>query len=178
MKNKTAGYMILIVVGLLGFITFSFNRALTDIVNTSCSHGASCPMWGSIKFQTNVSIAIIIAVALIGVYLIFSGEDEKLIKEIEQKILPKISKKIKTVKEVKPKKITKEQYSEVIKNLEKDEKLIFKNLIESQGSILQSELVKKTSLSKVRITRILDKLEGKSLIERRRRGMTNIVILK
>ena len=32
--------------------------------------------------------------------------------------------------------------------------------------------------SKVKITRILDRLEGKHLVNRERRGMTNIVILR
>ena len=59
-----------------------------------------------------------------------------------------------------------------------DEKLILEKVIESEGTIFQSELVDKTSLTKVKITRILDKLEGKGLIERKRRGMTNVVVLK
>ena len=34
------------------------------------------------------------------------------------------------------------------------------------------------ALNKVKITRILDKLEGMGILERKRRGMTNVVILK
>lgn len=36
----------------------------------------------------------------------------------------------------------------------------------------------KTGLTKVKVTRILDRLEGREIIERKRRGMTNVVILK
>ena len=51
-------------------------------------------------------------------------------------------------------------------------------LLHGQGSAYQSDLIKETQLTKVKITRILDHLEGKQLIERKRRGMTNIIILK
>ena len=42
----------------------------------------------------------------------------------------------------------------------------------------QSDVMKELELSKVKVTRILDRLEGKGILERKRRGMTNIVILK
>ncbi|MBI4983154.1 MarR family transcriptional regulator [Candidatus Woesearchaeota archaeon] len=51
-------------------------------------------------------------------------------------------------------------------------------VLREQGSAYQSDLIKETRLTKVKVTRILDKLEGRGLIERKRRGMTNIVILK
>jgi uncharacterized membrane protein len=44
--------------------------------------------------------------------------------------------------------------------------------------LFQAELIEKTDFNKVKVSRILDKLEGKGLIERRRRGMTNLVLLK
>ena len=87
--------------------------------------------------------------------------------------------KFKTIKQqIEPKKITKENYQKVMNTLDKDEKNILERIIESQGTIFQSELVDKTKFPKVKVTRILDKLEGKRLIERKRRGMTNVVVLK
>jgi uncharacterized membrane protein len=65
-----------------------------------------------------------------------------------------------------------------IKDLSPDEALIFNKVVEAQGTIFQSELAQKSGFTKVKVTRILDKLEGKGLIDRRRRGMTNVVILK
>jgi uncharacterized membrane protein len=44
--------------------------------------------------------------------------------------------------------------------------------------MFQSDIIEKTKLNKVKITRILDSLEAQNLIERKRRGMTNLVILK
>ncbi|MBI4438715.1 MarR family transcriptional regulator [Candidatus Woesearchaeota archaeon] len=63
-------------------------------------------------------------------------------------------------------------------NLEGEEKQVYTLIAESNGSMYQSDLAKETGYSKVKTTRILDKLESKGLIERRRRGMTNIVVLK
>lgn len=167
MKNRIAGFIVLGVAALIGFIIFSFNRALTNIVNTACTHGPSCPMWGTIDFQTNVSIGIMIFVVIIGLYLIFFGKEEKIVT------------KIKTIKpQVEAKKISKENYQKILNKLNTDEKLVFEKIIEAEGAIFQSDLVDKTKFSKVKVTRILDKLEGRGLIERRRRGMTNVVILK
>lgn len=167
MRNRIVGILVIGIAALIGFIIFSFNKALTDIVNSACSHGPSCPMWGTIDFQTNVSIGIMIFIVLIGLYLIFFGEEEKIIT------------KVKTIKQqIEPKRITKENYQEILNKLIADERLVFNKIIESEGAIFQSDLVDKTKLNKVKITRILDKLEGKGLIERRRRGMTNVIILK
>jgi len=167
MRNRIVGFLILGIAALIGFIIFSFNTAMSDIVNTSCSHGPSCPMWGTIEFQTNISIAAMVVVIVIGLYLIFFGREEKIIT------------KIKTIKpQIESKKITKESYQKVMSSLDKDEKFVLEKIIESQGTIFQSDLVDKTDFSKVKVTRILDKLEGRNLIERKRRGMTNVVILK
>jgi hypothetical protein len=167
MRNKIAGILILGIDLLIGVIIFIFNKALTQIVDTSCTHGPSCPMWGTIRAETNISVAIMIFVAIIGLYLIFFGEETKIIT------------KIKRVKEqIEPKKLTKANYEKIMKDLDDDEKAVLEKVIEAEGSIFQSALIEKTGYSKVKVTRMLDKLEGKEIVERKRRGMTNIIILK
>lgn len=146
----------------MGFIIYAFNRAMTEIVNASCEHGSTCPMWGTIDFQTNVSIAIMSFVIIIGLYLIFFGKEEKNISKVE---IQDIS-------------LKKENYEEILKVLTDEEKTIFESIIDSNGTIFQSALTEKTKYNKVKVSRILDKLEGRGLIERRRHGMTNVVILK
>ncbi|MCX6711533.1 MAG: MarR family transcriptional regulator [Candidatus Woesearchaeota archaeon] len=165
MKNKYFGYLIIGIALLIGFIVFSFNQALTKIISTSCSHGPTCPMWGTINLQTNISIGIIIFIILVGLAFIIFAKDETVIKKI---VKPQI----------KNKKVEKSNYQDIIKELDSDEKNIFEKVIESNGTIFQSELTEKTNLNKVKITRILDRLEGKGLIERKRRGMTNVIVLK
>lgn len=167
MRNKIVGVLIIGIALLIGFVIFSFNRALTDIVNTACSHGPSCPMWGTIDFQTNLSIGVMIFVIGIGLYLIFFGEEERIVT------------KIRTLKQqIEPNKITKGNYKKIMNTMSNDEKLLFGKIIESQGTVLQSDLIDETGFTKVKVTRVLDRLEGRGLIERKRRGMTNVVILK
>ncbi|MCC7575145.1 MarR family transcriptional regulator [Candidatus Woesearchaeota archaeon] len=153
MNNKQIGIIITSFAFLLALVIYFFNRALSQIVNTSCDHGPTCPMWGSITFHTNLTIALTIIVLLIGLYLVFFGE------------------KIKQEKKQKTK-------TTIPKNLEPEEKQIMQIIIKENGTMFQSKIVEETKLNKVKITRILDKLEGKGLIERKRRGMTNVVILK
>jgi len=165
MKNKQVGFLIIGIAAVIAIIVFLFNSAMTNIVNTSCSHGSSCTMYGEIKTQTYVSAAIILIIFIIGLVLIFSKESEKI-----------VFKKIKPIREaeLKPKKFSKKS----LDGLSSDEKKIVNLLLENKGSIFQSELVEKTGMNKVKVTRILDSLEARSLIERKRRGMTNIVVLK
>lgn len=167
MRNRVVGILVIVIALLIGFIIYSFNQAMANIVNNSCSMGPSCPMWGTINFQTNVSIGIMVFIIIIGLYLIFFGKEEKIVT------------KFKTLRQqIEPKKITKENYKKVMNDLNIDEKQVLEKIIESQGTIFQSDLVDKTKFGKVKVTRILDKLEGKGLIERKRRGMTNVIILK
>lgn len=65
-----------------------------------------------------------------------------------------------------------------LSKLDEEEKKIVELIKSKEGSAYQSDLIKETEWSKVKVTRILDKLEGKGIIERKRRGMTNIIILK
>ena len=58
------------------------------------------------------------------------------------------------------------------------ERQIHDLLVANNGSVLQAEIVRATGLTKVKVTRILDRLETMNVLERRRRGMSNIVILK
>ena len=162
MNNQNAGFIILGITLLIGFIIFSFNRALTQMVTVSCSHGSACPMWTTLAWQTNISIGIMVFVALVGVYLIIYGKQKTTYHKNKQISKPALDK---------------DNYQEIIKELNPEEKKIFEAIINEQGTIFQSKLVEETSFTKVKVTRILDRLEGQGLLERKRRGMTNIVIL-
>ncbi|MBN2420844.1 MarR family transcriptional regulator, partial [Candidatus Woesearchaeota archaeon] len=117
--------------------------------------------------QLMINGILLAFMAGMGIYLIFFSQEEKIIT------------KFKRIKEqIEPNKITKANYQKVISELDDDEKKVFEIILNAQGSVFQSELVSKTGLTKVKVTRILDRLEGKGLIERKRRGMTNVVVLR
>jgi uncharacterized membrane protein len=58
-----------------------------------------------------------------------------------------------------------------------EEKMVIDELKKAGGEITQKELVRKTGLSKVKIHRILNKLESKKLIKRYPYGTTKKIIL-
>jgi len=158
MKNKNVGYLIIGISIIIGIIVWIFNVGLKKIVEDTCTHGSGCSMYDTISLQTGFSLAIAGIILVIGLFLIFNKEDIKI-----------ITKKIHVETKRKP-----VDYSK----LDKEEKTVVQAIEESEGTIFQSDLVEKSGFDKVKVTRILDRLEGKQIIERKRRGMTNIVILR
>ena len=59
-----------------------------------------------------------------------------------------------------------------------DEKKVIELVINEGKAMFQKELMDKLEIGKVKMTRLLDKLEAKQFIIRKRRGMNNIVVLK
>ena len=162
MKNRNVGFLIIGIAVVIGIIVGIFNFGLRSIVTQSCGHGPECSMYETIALQTWISLAIAGLIGVIGLFLIFSKE------EVIEKIIVK-HKKVQVKEKKKP-----VDYSK----LDKDEKVVIKEVEDADGTIFQSDLVEKTGFSKVKVTRILDKLEGRQIIERKRRGMTNVVVLK
>jgi uncharacterized membrane protein len=156
MKNKNVGLIIIGIAIIIGVITFIFNTGLRSIISSTCSHGSSCSMYSSVSIETWISLSLAFIIAIIGVIIMFVRPEEKVI--------------IKTLKE-KRKKINTE-------GLDNNEKKVIEILQNENGAIFQSSLMERLGIGKVGITRLLDKLEAKQLIERKRRGMNNIVVLK
>jgi len=72
----------------------------------------------------------------------------------------------------------KAKQSSTVRSLSKSEKKVYDFLLSKGGVAFQSEIVETLNLSRSTVSIILDKLEAKGLVERRRRGMSNIVIVK
>lgn len=158
MENKQVGWLIIGIALVMIIVVLIFNSALRNIVGETCSHGPSCTMYDTIKTQTWISLAIVAVVIIIGLVIMFSKPKEKII--------------IKKIKEKEKKKKLD------LNGLDKDEKKVIELLQGENGAIFQATLMEKMEIGKVKTTRLLDKLEAKQLIERKRRGMNNIVVLK
>lgn len=159
MENKYVGFIMLGISAVIVAIIFLFQNAMREMVALSCGgdHGNTCPMYVTITQQTYLAIAIVGIVVIIGLVLIFTKPKEKII--------------IKKVKERKQKKKID------LHGFRQDEKDVFK-LVQVNGTIFQANLIEETGFTKAKMTRVLDKLEGHELIERKRRGLTNVVVLK
>lgn len=69
-------------------------------------------------------------------------------------------------------------FEEIADGLKEDEASVLRAIIASDGMIMQGELVEKTGLPKSTVSKCLDALEVRGLVERRRRGMGNVILLK
>ncbi len=159
MENKNVGYILLGVSILIVIIIFLFNSALRQIVTDTCTMAGhdSCTMDETISQQTYLSLAIVGLLIIVAIILIISKPSERIIiKRVKEK---KVNRKIDT------------------SDLKAEEKQVF-GIIRENKTIFQADLIEKTGFGKAKITRILDRLEGKGIVERKRRGMTNVVVLK
>ena len=70
-----------------------------------------------------------------------------------------------------------QEWETISEQLASNEELVYKTVLDADGVLPQSEIVDRTDLSKATVSRTLDSLEAKDLVERKRRGMGNTVLL-
>ena len=160
MENKNVGWLIMGISAVVVFIIILFNRALSSIINSTCTMEGhtSCTMTQTLNEQTYLSYGIVGIIVLIGLFLVFSKPNERLV--------------IKRIKDSKGKEIKLN-----LESLNSEEKQVI-SLVQKNKAIFQADLIEKTGFGKAKVSRILDRLENRGFIERKRRGMTNIVVLK
>ena len=159
MENKHVGFILIGVAILLIVIVLLFQNALKEVVASTCTaeeHSISCPMNEGINQQTYLSLGIVGLLIIIGFVLIFTKPKERI-------VIKKITEKKKKID---------------FSKLDRDEKKVIELLLKENNAMFQSALMEKLEIGKVKATRLLDKLEAKQLIERKRRGMNNIVVLR
>lgn len=159
MNQKYFGILLLII-GI--FLFLSIYSYTTTILNFSAELHKTCPLpeeicpyKRTVPFESYFGFALSIIVAIAGVYLIFSQKGMERAARVERTKIGKTA-----------------------KGLEGEEKQIYELLAKSDGTMFQSDIMQKSGFSKVKVSRLLDRLETKGLVERRRRGMTNVVVLK
>lgn len=160
MENKNVGWILIGLSVIIVIIILLFNSALNEIVDVGCGleHGDSCPMYDTISQQTFLSLGIVGLLLIVGLVLLFSKPEKEVI--IKTKKVHERKKKIDTSK------------------LDRDEKKVIDLLMKEGKAIFQADLMEKLEIGKVKTTRLLDKLEAKQMIERKRRGLNNIIVLK
>ena len=71
-----------------------------------------------------------------------------------------------------------DRWDETLEKLSNNQSAIYERLIEAEGELAQRQLVEETDLSKATVSRTLDKLEHRNLVERERDGMGNTIYLQ
>jgi len=160
MENKNVGLIIIGIAVMMVIIVLLFNAGIGEIASQTCDHADTCTHRDALQTQTMISLSIIGIIIIIGFVIMFTKPKV----EIKEKIV------VKKVKEKKKKIDT--------KSLEKSEKQVVELLQAENNAMFQADLMEKLEIGKVKMTRLLDKLEAKQLIERKRRGMNNLVVLR
>lgn len=74
--------------------------------------------------------------------------------------------------------IDRDAWESTLEDLHGNEKAVYGVVVEADGKLPQRDVVEETDLSKATVSRTLDTLESKRLLERKRRGMGNVVVLQ
>ena len=157
MKNKHAGYLLIAISLVIASLVLLFNLALKEIIGATCSHGTTCGMHNSVIIQTWIGVVMAALVFIVGLFLVFSKEEKEIVIK-------------KIVEKSKPKAISLSGLSDI------EKKSV--SLLKKEEGMFQKTLMEELEVGKVKMTRMLDKLEAKQIVERKRRGMNNFVVLK
>ena len=156
--------VIMSVVILVASVSLMFNQLLMpQPIQIILETGQEVVTQESEYFSLAQVLVLITAAFLIGstaIYLYFRSETEELLKALGQK------------------RKHERKYEMVIPLLRSDERMVFKEILDNKGEMLQNALVLKTRIRKVKMTRILAGLESKNLIVKERHGLTNKIKLK
>ncbi|MFH0863054.1 MAG: MarR family transcriptional regulator [Candidatus Altiarchaeota archaeon] len=150
---RELGLVIVILALSMSVVLFLFLDGLAGSANDSCTCGDTCTMRRfSIPDYFYFGAGIVALLFIFGAVLALKGKD----------IIPADGRA---------------SWDKNLGKLDPEEREVYRLIIESSGTMFQRDIVDKLGWSKVRVTRTLDSLESRRLLERRRRGLTNIIVL-
>lgn len=157
-NTRYVGAILIILSIALSLIMYNFLSTMLGMIDSgqvsgSCSAYETCPHIAVLN-QAYVGYGLSAIIFAIGVFLIvYGGKPEK----------PEGGKT---------------NWDKVLKTLAGDEKLVYQKIADAGGVMFQSELVEQSGFPKAKVSRILDRLEAGRMVERKRRGMANAIVLK
>ena len=159
LNTKQVGYILVALSVVLAGIVWQYTNAINArnaILHEGCTLPDNiCPFKQSVPMESVLGLVLALFVLALGLFLVYTYRDATaIVKEKHGK------------------------HEQIAKTLEGDEQKIYSTIVQEEGAIYQHDLVTKLGMSKVKVTRILDFLEARGLVERKRRGMSNLVVLK
>jgi uncharacterized membrane protein len=131
-----------------------------------------------------LAVTLLLAVVLVAVvfFLMSSRQDVPTINQAPAvgTMAPTypVSSAVPSVPEQEGQHVSRNQEAAIFKMLDEGEKRLYALIRERGGEMLQKDIVASGSFSKAKVTRLLDKLEGKEVVARERHGMTNKIRLR
>lgn len=155
-KNSYIGVGLILIALVLAFLIGYMRILLAQAEADACGMAVEeCPHAKNWPLEIIAGYAISVVIAGIGIYFIIGDFRSAKLK----------SKSV-------------EEFSRVASALKGDEKKLYDIVASADGVMFQSDLVEKSGMQKVKVSRVLDRLEAQGLLERRRRGMSNVVVLR
>lgn len=149
-----------------GLTVYFYNQALGDIAVASCTDMVNCAHQRVVETQ-NIVIGVLIlmagALGAAAAYMYYSGKEG-------HGAAPHAG--------LHPAGHAAHARAIDDSGLDGDAKKVVAVLREKGGSAFQSDVIRETGYSKVKVSRILDRMEHGGLVERKRRGMANLVVIK
>ena len=164
MNYKTVG-LVFVLIGIVLTVFAILNNYLNSLVIPYLSPQICSQHCNTLSLENYVIYALIVASFILGIYFIIFYKQNKEEQKKEEQNKVKIEQK-----EVKP--------AVNLSSLTPDERRIIEVVTEGGGVLFQSDIVEKTGFPKAKVSRILDRLEAREVVERRRRGMTNAIMIK
>lgn len=159
-NTRYVGIILIILSIALFLIMYNFSATMIEIIDSgeigSCMEYETCPHV-TVLNQAYLGYFLAFVIFIIGLLMVvLGGESPKALPSEENR----------------------KRWESAMKALTGEEKGIYERITASGGMMFQSDLVEQSGFPKAKVSRILDKMEAKGLLERKRRGMANAVVLK
>jgi hypothetical protein len=169
------GIILMVLAVALFLIMYNFSTTMLNMIDqgqimATCGSYQTCPHIAVLN-QAFIGYILAIIIFIIGLLIVFLGGGGKKEEAIEHH-------HVEEAKTTPPEQGKKDKWAEHLKQLTGDEKKVYETVVEAEGVMFQGELVEKSGFPKAKVSRILDRMEARGLIERKRRGMSNAVVLK
>ena len=162
-ENRTMIGILAIVLVLFAVAVFFYSQTLNQLASGSCTESAAtCPHEKVVETQNVVIAALILVIFTVVGWIFYQMYWKKPSAQAGRAAQP----------------AGREQKKIDVSTLDGDEKKVLEIVQEGGGSAFQSDIIKKLGYSKVKVSRMLDRMEQKGLVERKRRGMANLVVLR
>jgi len=162
---ETRGILISAIVLIISVLLLIDRLLAQGPVQLILENGKAVPVEGASYFSLNEVLLFIIAAWLGGMSFLY------IILSSKEKETPRSEQKETTIPE------NKSAAMVAADILDGDEKILFQKIVNNDG-LLQRELILNTDFSEPKVSRLLDRLERRGLIIRKRDGMGNRVMLK
>jgi len=167
-EKRTIYGILTIVLVLFAVAVFFYNQTLNNLASGTCTDtSVNCPHEKVVETQNIVIAALILVIGAVVAWMFYQMQTAA--PEHDRHSHAETSNESPAAKPTKTVDAT---------TLSPDEKKVMEVLREANGSSFQSDIVSKLGYSKVKVTRILDRMEQNGLVERKRRGMANLVVLR